>query len=554
MAAGAFIMANNFTTDPTCRALWDFPSGADFLNDSIGGQTLTNTDGVTEATVSFGPGTSALFTNSLDNWLSILNASLNSGFPLKSGDAVQKATFCFWFAPTTIYIYADIFSIGVSSTAGIIISPTGYLGNAYVQWGTGSANQQFQLSGPIVAGHVYHCAIVVDGINQVFKVRIYDETTSSLFYDGTFSPTLPLALGTAPFDIGGNEGGGLTNDGNIAEFVAFNRLLSNAEIDEIRGGTYTYQGTYPINCTTGIVLGAIANLSAVPVINAHAGIVLGASLSLRSPIPVPVVVSDEEIAVMLGASCDLQSQIPGAIAIPCTAGLYLGASLNLVSVLPKPVVIPCTAGLLLGVAAGLSGGLFIPTATPSDAPLPLSAEIPATASLLLGCNLGLASSPLIPVEIPCQAGLLLGVALMEAAEDYETWVLTGNAFSPSAYSGWNFNSFALYRGNYYAAGDDGLHLLGGEDQAGIPIHSGARLGPINFSTDRQKRLRSMRLGATGDAVQVRIAGENGEGYFEKQGDRVVVSRNLQSHDFLIDIQEFEELSFIEIVPLILATK
>jgi len=290
------------------------------------------------------------------------------------------------------------------------------------------------------------------------------------------------------------------------------------------------------------------------VINCTTGIVLGVTIAPLYQGTGPTVVANKEVAVMLGASCDLHSQIPGAIAIPCTAGLYWGASLNLVSALPKPVAIPCTAGLLLGVAAGLSGGLFIPTATPSDAPLPVSAEIPATASLLLGCNLGLASSPLVPVEIPCQAGLLLGVSLMESAEDYETWVLTGNAFSPSAYSGWKFNSFALYRGNYYAAGDDGLHLLGGEDQAGIPIHSGARLGPINFSTDRQKRLRSMRLGATGDAVQVRIAGENGEGYFEKQGDRVVVSRNLQSHDFLVDIQDFEELSFLEIVPLILATK
>ncbi len=289
-----------------------------------------------------------------------------------------------------------------------------------------------------------------------------------------------------------------------------------------------------INCTAGIVLGA----TIAPVYQGTGATVVPCTTGL-----------------VLGASCLLQSQPQAAVEIPCTPGLYMGASLGMASVIPKPVTISCTAGVLLGVAAGLTGGLFIPTATPSDAPRPIDLEVPAAVSLLIGCSMGLVSNPPVAVEIPCSPGVLLGVSLGEVGEDYETWVLTGNLFNPSAYSNWPFNSFAQYRGNYYAAGDDGLHLLGGEDQAGIPIHPGVRLGPINFLTDRQKRLRSMRLGATGDEVQVRVATENNEGFFSKNGgDRVVVSRDIQGHDWTVDIQDFEELSFLEIVPLILSTK
>jgi hypothetical protein len=386
--------------------------------------------------------------------------------------------------------------------------------------------------------------------------------------------------------------------------------LDNVLMDD---ATWPDVQTYPIPCTTGIILGA----SIAPIYNPITG--------------TPTVVSNTGTGVLLGVSCNPQAGSVVTENIPATFGLELGISAGLTSALPKSIVIPATVGLNLGVSAALTGpGPTPPPSFPSETDIKcnpglwlgisanpqsvystlgtiLATVLPATFGLALGTNITLISPPAIaqqgvniptlmglvlgadlspgspslppaiviacvnalqlgflgglvsklidPVEVPAAFGLLLGFQnASDVGEDYETWVLTGNAFSPSAYSGWNFNSFALYRGNYYAAGDDGLYLLGGEDQDGTPIVPGVRIDKINFSTDRPKRLRSMRLGATGDEVQVRVAGENGEGFFEKKGDRVVITRNLQSHEFLIDIQQFEELSFLEIVPLILVTK
>ena len=162
------------------------------------------------------------------------------------------------------------------------------------------------------------------------------------------------------------------------------------------------------------------------------------------------------------------------------------------------------------------------------------------------------NSPLA-VVMPFTAGGLSGAEFFPAqTEDYETWVLNDNAFAPAAYTNWPFNSYAQYRGQYYAAGAAGLFLLGGPDQDGAVIHSGVRISPVNFSTERSKRLRAMRLGVTGDEVVVRLETDKGdEGFYPVKGDQVPISSDVEGREFVVDIQDFSELSFMEIIPLIL---
>jgi len=148
-----------------------------------------------------------------------------------------------------------------------------------------------------------------------------------------------------------------------------------------------------------------------------------------------------------------------------------------------------------------------------------------------------------------QGGVIVG-SLAEAVETYETWVLTGNKFGASVYSGFNFNSYARYRGREYAAGPDGIYLLGGPDDDGQSIHPGVRL-VTNFASEKHKRLRSVHLGRCGDSAQVRVKADTGEGTFipEDNGGRVVVSRDLESQLFTLDIVDFEQLSHLEIAVL-----
>jgi len=63
------------------------------------------------------------------------------------------------------------------------------------------------------------------------------------------------------------------------------------------------------------------------------------------------------------------------------------------------------------------------------------------------------------------------------------------------------------------------------------------------------------LGAAGEKLQVRIASEKREGFFSIGGkDRIVVSKDISGHEFIIDLQDFEELSFLEIMAFILAKR
>ena len=255
--------------------------------------------------------------------------------------------------------------------------------------------------------------------------------------------------------------------------------------------------------------------------------------------------------LIFGSQTNLFSGAVQGVSIPGASGLMLGIKPNLAVVSVPTVVISGQAGLDFGSNADL----FAPSLVVIAPSTSLQYDIFCDSTLLFGASCGLVSNLLVPVEIPGWSGLLFAAAPLDEpilAEDYETWVLNDNGFAPAAYSGWPFNSYAQYHGQYYAAGDAGLFLLGGPDQDGVEIHSGIRLSKVNFSSNRQKRLRTMKLGATGDNVMVRLATDRGdEGFFSLNGDQIPVSRDIQGRDWVVDIQDFDELSFIEIIALIL---
>jgi hypothetical protein len=133
---------------------------------------------------------------------------------------------------------------------------------------------------------------------------------------------------------------------------------------------------------------------------------------------------------------------------------------------------------------------------------------------------------------------------------FDVWVLSGNNFEPSYYAGFDFNSFAQFRGQFYGAKVDGIYLLGGESDDGQEIHSGLRI-ITNFNTEKDKRLRGIKLGRCGEDAKIRVKVEGGKaGFFIPDvTHRAVVSRNLQGKQFTLDISDFEALSQLEITVL-----
>jgi len=155
------------------------------------------------------------------------------------------------------------------------------------------------------------------------------------------------------------------------------------------------------------------------------------------------------------------------------------------------------------------------------------------------------------MQVIADGGITIGGAPL-GDDLFATYVLTGARGEPSLYSRFNFNSYAKFRGQYFGAGEGGIYLLDGPDDAGDEIHSGVRIGPVNFGTDREKRLRLLRCGGKTAGGQVKVSNGNGSaGYYDVEDGRAAVSREVQGREITIEISDFTTLDHLEIVPLVL---
>jgi hypothetical protein len=204
-----------------------------------------------------------------------------------------------------------------------------------------------------------------------------------------------------------------------------------------------------------------------------------------------------------------------------------------------------------------TGGFELGRSCAIDTPVATVHAFAGVISYLLGGQPSSAVvSPLITALVAA-GGYVLGSPGVDPEETvFEAWVLNGQSFEPSIFSAFRFNSFAQRGAQTFAAGEDGIYLLGGGDDDGEAFHTGARIGPANFGSDREKRMRGIQLGDCGPDTKVRVASDMGDRVFTPDIDsnRVVVSRDIQGREFVIDIQDFQELSHFEAMVLKLARR
>ena len=672
-------MANNFTTDPNCVALWRMESGA-LTADSIGTNTLTN-HGVAEDAVNFKEGACAAdFESTESDYMIIGDAALNAGFPLKSGDTSKKYSFAFW---------VKFESVGAVITKGY----TGYDGFQLTITAGGVLKLENCLEtfpwniATIVSGRWYHIGIAGDGVLKTVTARIWDDTAgTATTYTHTF--TNEITVGSKSFVIGSIYNGLASFLGGLFdELVVFKDVKTVADFDLIRTGWYgapllagtiaavsSVQGN--IRGVSTLLAGTVAAVSsltggltggALQLGNATADAVSGITADLTIVVgPVPIVIgsgtggwamggagvwasstpTDTEIPApaeptgfYLGGGAaageaEVVSTIPGVEAIVTEGAPFIfcgpGATGDAATIFPASETILAEAGFKFGgagvwgqvspedlpsdvlVGSGgfvLSGSGFaldpgvVPTATeiisaggwrlggirpdPIEVTYPDSVDriiissggwtfggdegvwessVPSVtvieslgALYLLGGG-GLATSKPPPIAVitgDALGGFVLGGGgLADLAEVFEAWCLSGQAFEPSVWSGFNFNSFAVKGGQAYAAGNAGIYLLGADHDAGETIQSGVRIEKVNLGNDKEKRIRSIQFGSAGRETRVRVKSEEGEGVFvvDRDDNRVIVSRDIIGREFTIDLMDFEELSHCEITPLRLARR
>jgi hypothetical protein len=304
------------------------------------------------------------------------------------------------------------------------------------------------------------------------------------------------------------------------------------------------------------------------------GVAIGGKLDIETPEPWLIVV-DVKGGVAIGGKLAITVYDPTTTLITeftTSKGVAIGGALDFSFVEPADLI--TTISLSGGVVVGerryppieiitpdadevyyeftTGGSVYVSGALEFDIPEPGAYEWTVRrGGVKVGgaCTFGFWLPPITEFDI--MGGVLVEGTTVEDAELYETWVLTGFSFSPSMYSGFNFNSYATRNGEVLAAKDDGIYVLEGGDDDGRPVHSGLRLGPANFGVDNLKGIRAIYPGDAGVPEAHVVAETKGrEGYFKLQRDRFSVSTDLQDRLMTIEISDFERLSHFEIIPVV----
>lgn len=117
-----------------------------------------------------------------------------------------------------------------------------------------------------------------------------------------------------------------------------------------------------------------------------------------------------------------------------------------------------------------------------------------------------------------------------------TWVVNADTSASTSYENYPFNSYAVIDGKLYGAKDDGLFLLEGDDDAGLPILAQISFGDHDFKTTLLKRLESVyvHMSSTGTmTLKVKAQGNEYTYSTERSAEymtpqRFIVGRGLRA--------------------------
>ena len=274
--------------------------------------------------------------------------------------------------------------------------------------------------------------------------------------------------------------------------------------------------------------------------------VIGFGLPVSPPVYAVVGVG----GVVVGGTGVVNVELSPVLAVIGSGGVKVGEfrvpEFTVVKFIYPPLAAIVGSG---GIEAG-GTGVIAWSSTPPVYAVPIP-QVAAAANVVVGgAGVIVFISPQI-LQVIADGGVTVGGEPV-SGDLYATYTLTGVRGEPSIYSGFDFNSYANYLGKSYGAGPDGIYLLEGEDDDGDEIHPGVKVGPVNFGTDREKRLRLLRCGGKTDGAQVKVSNGNGSaGYYDVIDGRAGVSREVQGRELTVDITDFEILDHLEIVPLVL---
>ncbi|WP_225784454.1 hypothetical protein [Xenophilus sp. Marseille-Q4582] len=277
------------------------------------------------------------------------------------------------------------------------------------------------------------------------------------FGDARSGPPRPVVLDAtlAPLGFGGySVTGGLGSvQGSMAPMAGF--------IAERVGG-YLFAEMAPMS-------GHLSAQPGLPTVSVALILQLGLSVEVES-------ISTVDVA--FGLQLGLQVDVAEATTVDVEFGLELGLDFEAV------------AAETVAVGFGLSFGLDVEVSTASVVDLALGLQL----------SLDWEGSSVSTVDV--QLGMRLGLRFnVSAAGDdgTEVWVLNVKSGGSTRYTNYPFNSFARIGDQFYGAGQGGLYLLDGPDDAGAEIASVIDLGRLDFGGSQKKTVAQCYISMTAEA-------------------------------------------------------
>jgi hypothetical protein len=234
-------MANNFSGDDNCKALWRFENGA-LVVDSKGGNTLTTSTTPSADTVDFKEGASCVdYERDDGDGHYIADSNLDAGYPMKNGDATKSISVCWWMkAESTTIAYHVIYSKADNGKNNMELSVTSAGAIAMlIGTGGGTSWEIVTHASNTVDGQWYHVCCTFKDSDKSYRIRIWDDNAGTILgVDKAGTATNNINVEDATVRIA-HTWAGNNYDGRIDEMVVFDDILAVEEIDQIRLGTYS---------------------------------------------------------------------------------------------------------------------------------------------------------------------------------------------------------------------------------------------------------------------------------------------------------------------------
>jgi hypothetical protein len=224
--------------------------------DTRGGNDLTNVtdhEATVDTTHKQEGAAAADFEAGTPCYMTIADAALDTGFPLKSGDTNKKISVCFWIKPesvpttgNTMYLFSKWDEGNSKRSFAILIVEDS--GSHYItlEIGRNSGANYLLALNPAVsisADSWYHVACTYNDSNRRYSIRVYvlssqaTGAVSGCFPDNMSITDAPVYLG-ASADLSGSY-----YDGILDEVVVFKDIITSVEADDIAAITYTGPST-----------------------------------------------------------------------------------------------------------------------------------------------------------------------------------------------------------------------------------------------------------------------------------------------------------------------